>query len=278
MQTTLHPIVNKTDESFDEKDHGRYDLIIELGDKSVGYSIRDFKQNKFIALGYFRNNLVDLINSYPWICGSFHTVKGIIGNSRFTLVPEALFEDSEKDSYLDFLQGKEPGQVIFSDRIDHLGIYSVYSIPGDWSKDLNKSFPKITLCHISSILIGNIWMNVKNMTGRKVFLNLREGQFDLLVFDGNQLKYCNAFHFLTPEDIAYYVIFVFEQLNLNPEVTALALLGSVDKFSPVYELLYRYIRNIEFAGRNEGFKYSYIFNDIPGHHNFALLNPISCGS
>jgi hypothetical protein len=71
------------------------------------------------------------------------------------------------------------------------------------------------------------------------------------------------------------VIFVFEQLNLNPEEITLALLGNVEKFSPVFDLLFRYIRNIEFVSRNDGFDYSYLFNDVPGHFYYSLLNPTS---
>jgi hypothetical protein len=278
MTETLHPILNKADESFDAKDSGKYDLTFEMGDKTFGYSIRDVEKNKFIALGYFRNHLADVAKSFSWLSGPFHSVKGVIGNSRFTLIPEALFLESEKENYFNFLHEKEAGETVLYDRIEHLGIYTVYSIPGHCRKELDTFFPKVTLCHISSILIGNIWMNVKNMAGRKVFLNLREGQFDLLVFEGKQLKYCNAFHFLTTEDIAYYVIFVFEQLNMNPEETGLALLGNVDKFSPVFDLLFRYIRNVEFVSRNDGIAYSYLFNDVPGHFYYTLLNSSSCGS
>ena len=278
MAETLRPILNKADESFDMKDSLKYDLIFEMGDKTFGYSILDVEKNKFIALGYFRNHLADVVNSISWLSGQFHTVKGIIANSRFTLIPEALFLESEKESYFTFLHERESGEAVFSDRIEHLGIYTVYSIPGHCGKEIGRVFPKLTLCHISSVLIGNIWMNVKNMAGHKVFLNLREGQFDLLVFEGKQLKYCNIFHFHTPEDIAYYVIFVFEQLNLNPEEITLTFLGNVDKFSPVFDLLFRYIRNIEFLSRNEGFSYSYLFNDVPGHFYYTLLNPSSCGS
>jgi len=278
MAEELPTILNKADESFDVKDSLKYDLIFEMGDKTFGYSILDVEKNKFIALGYFRNHLAEVVNSYSWLGGQFHAVKGIIGNSRFTLIPEALFLESEKESYFTFLLEREAGEAVFSDRIEHLGIYTIYSIPGHCGKEMERVFPKLTLCHISSVLIGNIWMNVKNMAGRKVFLNLREGQFDLLVFEGKQLKYCNAFHFHTPEDIAYYVIFVFEQLNLNPEEIYLTFLGNVDKFSPVFDLLFRYIRNIEFLSRNEGFSYSYLFNDVPGHFYYTLLNPSSCGS
>jgi len=278
MTEALHSILNKTDESFDTKDLRKYDLTFEMGEKTFGYSILDVEKNKFIALGYFRNHLENVADSFSWLGGQFHNVKGIIGNSRFTLIPEALFVENEKESYFNFLHEKEPGETVFSDRLGHLEIYTVYGIPGHIRKEIDKVFPNVTLCHISSVLIGNIWMNVKNIAGRKVFLNLREGQFDLLVFEGKQLKYCNAFHFSTPEDIVYYVIFVFEQLNLNPEEISLALSGNVDRFSPVFDLLFRYIRNIEFLSRNEGFNYSYLFNDVPGHFYFTLLNPSSCGS
>jgi len=278
MAELLHPILNKFDESFNVKDSLKYNLTFEMGDKTFGYSIRDVEKNKFIALGYFRNSLADMVNSFSWLSGQFHSVKGIIGNSRFTLIPETLFLESEKESYFNFLHEQETGEAVFFDRLEHLGICTVYSISGHCRKEMERIFSKVTLCHITSVLIGNIWMNVKNIAGRKVFLNLREGQFDLLVFEGKQLKYCNAFHFVTVEDITYYVIFVFEQLNLNPEEISLALLGNVDKFSPVFDLLFRYIRNIEFVSRNEGFNYSYIFNDIPGHFYYTLLNPYSCGS
>jgi hypothetical protein len=278
MSEALRPVLNKVDESFDTKELQKYDLTFELGDKTFGYSIRDVEKNKFVALGFFRNSLADIGSSLSWLHGKFHAVNGITGNSRFTLIPEALFIENEKESYFNFLHERESGETVLYDWLEHLGIYTVYSISGTCRKELDKVFPKVTLCHISSVLIWNIWMSVKNMAGRRVFLNLREGQFDLLVFEGNQLKYCNIFHFLTAEDIAYYIIFVFEQLDLNPEEIPLVLLGNIDKFSPVYDLLFRYIRNIDFLSRNDDLNYSYLFNDVPRHSYFTLLNPSPCGS
>ncbi|MGA3015355.1 MAG: DUF3822 family protein [Bacteroidales bacterium] len=272
MTEVLHSILNRVDESFDLKDLQRYDLIFEQGDKTFGYSLRDVEKNKFIALGFFRNHLAEVYSLFPWLSGQFHSVNGVISNSKFTLIPEALFIENEKESYFNFLHERESGETVYSDHLEHLGIYTVYSIPGFYRKVMEKAFPKAKYCHISSVLISNLWMSIKNTTGRKVFLNLREGQFDLLVFEGNQLKYCNAFHFLTAEDIAYYIIFVFEQLDLNPEEIRLVLLGNVDKFSPVYDLLFRYIRNIDFLIRKETVNYSYVFDDVPAHSYYTLIN------
>jgi hypothetical protein len=271
MSEQLHTILSRSDETFDVAHAQRYDLIFELGEKSFGYSILDKEKHRFIAIGYYRNHLADVVTQVPLLSAPFRAVKGIIGSSRFTLIPETLYEEEEKEKYFSFLHEREPGDTVCADRLEHLGIWSVYSIPGHWRRDIEKVFQKAETSHISTVLIRSLWMSVKNMTGRKVFLNLREGQFDVLVFDGRMLMYCNAFHFITPEDIAYYLIFVFEQLNLNPEEVGLALLGNIDRYSPVYDLLFRYIRTIEFAGRNEGNSYSYLFNEIPDHAYYSLL-------
>jgi len=118
--------------------------------------------------------------------------------------------------------------------------------------------------------------------GRKVFLNpAGYCNFDLLVLKGNKLKYCIAFHFLTPEDIVYYVIFVFEQLNLNPERNKPGPSRNVDRFSPVFDLLFRYIRNIEFLSRNEGFQlqaiYSTMFRSLLLYSSKSILMRIITG-
>jgi hypothetical protein len=275
MPETLHTILNKSDESFDPARVPGCDLLFEAGERTFGYSIRDAERNRFVALGYFRNPAADVVKAFPWLAGPFRKTSGIIANTRFTLIPEALFAENEKDHYFNFLHEREPGDAVASDRLEHLGLFSVYGISGTMNKELDQAFPGATLNHVSTVLIRNIWMHVKNRPGSRVFLNLREGQFDLLAFEGNQLKYCNAFHFLTAEDIAYYIIFVFEQLNLNPEEINLSLLGNIDKFSPVFELLFRYIRNIDFLGRKEDSGYSYFFNDVPAHLYYTLLTAVS---
>jgi hypothetical protein len=101
--------------------------------------------------------------------------------------------------------------------------------------------------------------------------------FDLVIFDGRQLTYFNSFSFQNPDDVVYYLIFVLEQLKFNPESMPLVLLGNVEKGGALFELLYRYIRHIEFGRRNETYKYSYLFGQVPPQLNYPLMNFLSCG-
>jgi hypothetical protein len=129
------------------------------------------------------------------------------------------------------------------------------------------------------VLIESIWGNYKNhIRNDHIFVHLRENNFDLLVFDRKQLKYCNSFLIKAPEDLVYYLVFVMEQLDLNPEDSEVTLIGAIDRGSPGYGLLSRYIRNLDFSSRNDSYSYSYVLDDLPGHFYFPLLNLGLCGS
>jgi hypothetical protein len=133
--------------------------------------------------------------------------------------------------------------------------------------------------HHASVLMESTWIRYKNQLGSdRVFLNIRDQQFDMMVMNSRHLRFCNSFPFSAPEDLLYYVIFVMEQLGLNPEETTASLMGQVERNSLVYDALFKYIRDINFVDRNDAFSYSYAFNEIPGHYFSTLLNFPVCGS
>src|SRR2546421_440654 len=102
----------------------------------------------------------------------------------------------------------------------------------------------------------------KNNKSKKVFANFHSSYFEIVILEGRGLLFCNAFKYKTSEDIAYYILFVYEQLHLNPEEIELILSGEIEKTAKEHSLLYNYIRNIKFDTLHENFKYSYKFDGI----------------
>jgi len=278
MQTPVHAVISKTDESFDPFDTSNNSLFVQLSETHVSWCILDNEKNKFVVIESFASYLQEVSENIPWIRQRFESVCLMIENNRSTLIPAALFDPEEKKSYIEFIHDKDDTTETLFDRLPQLEIVNVYGISAKLLEAGLRIFPGANTFHHSTALIHSIWMNYKNRINReKAFIYVRENDFDLLIFDGKQLNYYNAFHFMIPADLIYYVIFVMEQLNLNPEETELVLMGNIDKDSEVYDLLYRYIRNIEFVKRNPAFKYSYVFNDIPAHHFYPLFNLRLCG-
>ena len=99
---------------------------------------------------------------------------------------------------------------------------------------------------------------------------------DIVIIEGNQLLFYNAFPYHSKQDFIYFIIFVIEQLNLNPEDIELKFSGKIDKKSTLYDIAWKYIRNIGFQELPASYRYSYVFNDIPAHYYFVLLNSGIC--
>jgi hypothetical protein len=279
MQETPPVLFSKKDDSFDPSRTGNYDLLVRLDEWTFSYSVRDSVTGRFIVLESLKQNLEEILVQLPLLRQPFRSARILVENNKFTLVPVLLYEESEKENLLDFSVDRDNREIILADRLIHPELYNLYAVPGKMSEGIAHAFPQAKICHLSTALIESLWIGYKNqLSGRKVFIHVRERNFDLLVFDGIQLHYCNAFPFAMPEDLAYYVIFVMEQLDLNPEETGAVLMGDVERRSPVFELLFRYIRHVEFAPGVEPGTRSAVFHDLPGHVYYLLLNPFLCGS
>jgi hypothetical protein len=143
---------------------------------------------------------------------------------------------------------------------------------------LDRICPGSRLFQLPAVLIEAIYQNYRSQLQRPaVFLNLRETRFEVIILDQAVIHYANSFSYRAPEDVVYYILFIFDQMGLNTEQTRLHLMGKVGKESPVYHHLFRYVRKVDFVRRTTAYSYSPVFNDIPHHGYFPLLNLNQCG-
>jgi hypothetical protein len=269
------PLFSKIDESFRESNSPDYDLVLQVTGRSCAYSILDHDNNRFIAIESYGVSLSTVIDQNQWLKNSLRSVRVIVENNRSTLIPSVLFEEAEKETYLNFSVEPEVDEKVLFDRLPRLDIVNIFGVSKSLHDQITGFFPGAKVCHVSSLLIESLWMNFKNLiTGKRIFIYVREEAFNMMIFEMKQLVYSNAFHFREPEDFIYYVIFVMEQLNLNPEEISVTLLGNISTKTTHFDLIFKYIRNVDFALRNESSRYSYVFDDVPGHAFYPLLNPV----
>ncbi len=266
------------------------------GEKSINCCILDFKRNKFLGVHRFTRNdgklqesqagnekpfsdfLNGLCTAIPWLKNPFKLVKVGFDGEMATLVPSSLFDPNDSETYFKFNFRKNQDEQIRYDHLMPLDAWQVFTIPDAILESTQRVFHIGKVIHGSSLLIESVWINYKNrISSTHIFLNVRNHLFDLMVFDGRQMSYFNTFPFHNPEDVAYYLIFVMEQLGFNPETVPLVLLGDVETGQDLFELLLRYVRHIEMGRRNEAYRYSYILNQLSPQSQFPLLNFFSCG-
>ena len=82
----------------------------------------------------------------------------------------------------------------------------------------------------------------------------------------------NVFEYHSKEDFIYYVLFVFEQLNLDVETTPIKLSGQIEKDDDIYSILYTYVRHIGFITTHCAYEVTSTIENKNLHHHYLILN------
>ncbi len=283
IQNKLTLINSFVDEAFDAKKTASYQLLLQVGISSVLAGIYDKQKNKYIALEKYSfsnvhnfegvSELLDTFLKESKIAkNAFGAVSCVIVNNLSTIVPDALYEEDRKKMYLKFNASLEGNEVVVTDELKSVNAKNVFAIPFSIKTKLDAQYQNVVYVHASSTLIDPLVASNKNQTGKKLYVHVQDTHFETVVIDGKNFIFYNTFNYQTPEDFIYYLLFVYEQLQLNPEKIETIFLGDVEKTSDVYTLANKYIRTLKFGARGDGADLSYQLQTLPKHFHFTLFN------
>ncbi len=281
------PIVSLWDESFDEQAVSQYHLALELSSSGLCFAVLDLTRNKFIlfenylfqkkiAAEVLVDELRNVIFQKSFQTKNFKSVSVGFFSSKFTLIPSALYDQTLCDKYLEFNTPLLSAESILSDHIKSFDTHCVYALEKKTIEAIQKLFPNASLLHTLSPLLEILSASFKNVSGKNVIVHLQQGHFEMIVLEEKKLVFANTFSYQTSEDFLYYVLFVCEQLKINPEIIELNLIGEVEKNSAIFSILSKYVRNLKFGNRPEMFEYSYVFDGIPSHFYINLFSHTLC--
>ncbi len=288
MPRQLHQNTSFLDKSFNEQNTRNYVMSALLDVYGFAVCVYNPGKNKIIGLveHYFEGlenaggisaQLDILLNNTPWMGFPFLHMSMVYRNSVSTLVPLPLFNKNNAALYLEFNHFHHKENRVVFDSIKHSDAVNVYSLPKAVIEKVKTTWPNVLLKHSSTCLIENLHVLIKNKRDNNtLFLNVAENSFDLIYFKDNKLHFYNQFAFNTKEDFIYFLLTAIEQLKLNPESVELLLSGKIDKSDAVYEIIYRYIRQVSFVGRNDNLSYSYVLDEVKPHKHFILFNSLQC--
>ena len=190
-------------------------------------------------------------------------------NNLVTQVPKPFFDKNNLENYLQYTVKVLENDFIAFDEIDNTEIVNVYIPFVNINNFLLEKYGGFTYKHSSTILIENLVRIYKNSNKQSCFVNVTNNWFEIVVVKNKKLELYNCFNFTTKEDFIYYILFVAEQLKLNPEEFELILMGDIEKDSELYTIAYNYIRNVDFYKPQNK---SHLIKDVSPHSHFTLLN------
>ncbi|MGB0896651.1 MAG: DUF3822 family protein [Flavobacteriaceae bacterium] len=210
----------------------------------------------------------------PLLQEEFKKVSVIHHNNISTIVPKALYSETNLIDYLKFNNKIFESDFIATDEISNQNIMSVYVPFVNINNYFFDQFGSFEYFHSSTVLLENL-LQQATMTASKLFCNIHSNSFELVYIKNGQLHFYNSFEYTTAEDFIYYTLFTIEQLQLNTETVDFVFLGDIGLDDDLYSMAYQYIRHISFGSRHTQFevrdpeqKPKY------GYNHFCLLNSL----
>lgn len=293
MSLSFHPLWSICDKSFDESQILNYELSILLAQDGVSFSLAEPQKGKVLAFDaiaffnpevgdeIFRNQIADILSSArkksQWAFHEFPKIRLFLETRKSTLIPRSVSSVETNREILAFNHPLTEEEVVLADNISAGEMIHLFAISGKVFSSLSE-IPGISRIHCASsalleLLIGQ-FRNLK--LDDKLFIHVRSRWFEAVCLGDKKLRFYNSFEYHTRADFIYFLLFVMDQLGLNPETSEVVLLGEIEKESEIYQIIYKYVRNVGFVRRLSALEFPYVFDQLPRHSYFTILNTSLC--
>jgi hypothetical protein len=282
------PDFSFTDPAFNRNQTAEMLLIVDISWDRIASAVYDPSRKTWVAFeswstgklqlpGQLLEKFNQVRENSSFLNKEFQQTKVIWGGLRYTLVPSALYDETHAEDYIQFVQSLQPGELVCADRLKKIEAANIFVIPAIIKESLKQIFPLHHLNHHISLLAESLLVWCQNHESSvSPFVNVSAQSFDLIIFKDRKLIFCNTYEYRTAEDFLYYVLFAFEQLQIIPGETNVKLLGEIMRPSVIYDFMTKYIKDVTFIPRSSVWNYSFVFDDLPGHMYYNLLNILTC--
>jgi hypothetical protein len=270
-------------------DSASYHLSIQVSLDGFSFALLNVNDQKYTAIQFYdiqeSHNYSELAEKIEQIIAQqellqqhYSTVTICICNSINALTPKDLYKKHYGKELLGFNQILLQNEDESNDWLKSIECFNSYVIPKELKRCFDKYYPNHSWKHQSTVFIESVMQHYKLNEETTIYISVQNAYFQLVVLEGRKLKFFNGYDYRSGEDIIYYILFACEQLDLNPDQIPIVIAGELEINSEAYKFIHRYIRNISFTNRNPSYVYSFVFDEIPNHYFYQLLNLHLCAS
>jgi len=272
------------DETVDLNRAHAYRLSIQVSLNGFSFSILDMVRGKFVVLKHYdlsqqegydpkADKLRQILSSDTHLQPSFKQSVALVVTRKSTLIPASYFQEKDLKSYLAFNHDLDELEEIHFNPLEEISAYNVFTIPNPISNLILNHFGKIPYYH-HGLPFLHYQLDNASAAKKTAALSIFDRFIDIGVFSGNNLLFYNTFQWSTHEDILYYLLYVYKQLDLDVNSNELQISGTVRDQKDLKKLIDRYIKKSHMQRPPNDYTYSYTFKSEQTQHftNLFRLN------
>ena len=244
------------DEHFSKAKAPQCELSILIGMDSLCYLISDPDRKALLVRRYDYRQAIphfqrlvgpvqEILASDNLLSQHYRTTRIGLLDTRATLVPDRLFNERNKASYLRNMVPEASGDRIFANPLPGLQSVLVYALPGDLLDAVKKPLAAGTIQHVASGQLNLFHRLGESQAGKHLYVNVRKHLLQAVLMDGPNLLVYNTFEYSSSRDFVYYILLLYDQFELATDEIPVHLSGYIVENSEIFQLLYRYVKDVQ---------------------------------
>ena len=166
----------------------------------------------------------------------------VLVDSKVLMVPVERFQESDIETlYRHSFPQSQQDSVVYNVLPD-LNAVAIFSINKDLRTVINDHFDDVKIIHV----MAPVWryLHQRSFTGHrsKLYGYFHDKQLDIFSFQQNRFKFCNSFETSRAHDSLYFLLYVWKQLNLQPEHDEMHIVGDIPEREWLQQELHRYLQ------------------------------------
>ena len=162
-------------------------------------------------------------------------------------VPDKYYHEDHKDRYIEHYTNYSESFKPNADFLKEHSLYNVYPQIKDLKKALASKGFTFRFSHANTLIYNAIYKSIdKQLDEKRFYINLQKHAFDLFIFEGKNLQLCNRFEYKTTDEFLYFLFFVIEQYQLEPNQFSILFLGQFAAFRSIYKAVKLYHKSVSF--------------------------------
>lgn len=226
-------------------------LCFEVANSHLSFCVVDMISNKIVTYKSYAINPKNVLEEELWkvfvenpILEAKYDDVVVLHNSNLnTFVPSSLFDPNYLGSYLQYNSKVFETDYFAFDYLDTYDLNNVFIPHTAINNYLLDHYDTFDYKNCNSIFVKKALDFSKNNDTKQVWVHFQEDRFEIAVTKNTNLLLFNTFTYNSLEDFIYFLLFTYEQLQLNPEIIPVQFLGAILEESDAFKIAYKYIRN-----------------------------------
>ncbi len=255
------------------------DLSIQVSLNGLSFCMYNKSSNEIVYLNALKfekllpfellNKLKEELSTNTHFSDNFQNVQVIHYNNLSTIVPKALYQESNNADYLKYNTKILKTDFIAQDVSESEDMVTVYVPYMNINNYIFETFGAFTYKHASTLFLNGVLKLHRKDGQQYMYIDINQNKMIVAVVQNNNLILHNHFEFSTPEDFIYYTLFTAEQLQLDTDKFELLFSGTITKDNPLFAMAYKYVRHVDFI-KSEAPKLLNLVKGEEAHQNYII--------